>query len=138
MFCHYSLKSINFNFREKLTFFWQKFKLVLYVYCAAFATIVRQSKMLVYNFMSFQISQVNIPRFIPNFAHWFLDMFMRLVQKISSIWIFWSYYYFKSYLEKNVWSIDDSSFFRHWTSVWLILAFWIQRNSIMKNLIDKD
>ena len=49
-FCHYSLKSINSNFREKLTFFWQKFKLVLYVYCATFATIVRQSKGLFYVF----------------------------------------------------------------------------------------
>ena len=55
-FCHYSSKSINSNFCEKLTFFWQKFKLVLYVYCAAFATIVRQSKGLFYNFMFFQIS----------------------------------------------------------------------------------
>ena len=53
MFCHYSLKSINFNFREKLTFFWQEFKLVLYVCWAAFATIVRQSKRLFYNFMFF-------------------------------------------------------------------------------------
>ena len=49
MFCHYSLKSMNSNFREKLTFFWEKFKLVLYVYCAAFVTIVRQSKGLFYN-----------------------------------------------------------------------------------------
>ena len=55
-FCHYSLKSINSNFREKLTFFRQEFKLALYAYCAAFATIVRQSKGICYDFMFFQIS----------------------------------------------------------------------------------
>ena len=53
---HYFSKFINSNFRKKLTFFWQEFKLVLYVYCAAFANFVRQSKGLVYDFMFFQIS----------------------------------------------------------------------------------
>ena len=74
-FCHYSLKSINSNFCEKLTFFWQEFKLVWYVWCTTFATIVRQSKGLFYHFMIFQISYVNIIGFIPKFAHWFLKRY---------------------------------------------------------------
>ena len=86
-FCHYSLKSSNFNFHEKLTFLGEEFKLVLYLHCAAFATLLWQSKGLFYNFMFFQISQVSIIWFIPNFAHCFLDLYMRLVQKISSTWI---------------------------------------------------
>ena len=57
----------------------------LYVYCVTFATNVWQSKDLFYDFMFFQISQVNIIQFLPNFAHWFLDMYIRLVQQISSI-----------------------------------------------------
>ena len=57
-----------------MTFFKQAFMLVVYVYFVPFVAIERQLKALFCIF--FQIPQVIIILFIPNFAYCFLDMYM--------------------------------------------------------------
>ena len=127
---HYSLKSINFFLaRIQVSF--------ICIYLSAFATIVQQSKGLFYDFVFLNISRKQSDSYQilhPGFWICIGDWYKKIAQ---NEYYFWSYF-FKSYLERNFWSIDNLSFFRQWTIVWLILAFWIQRNRKKKNLIDKD